>query len=147
MFSLRVVPVTFRHIQFFCEHIRPEDIAECLITHGDNPFDLTINEWVKAGTMALVNDNDEVFALGGVHDNQLWLLGTTLIAQNRMAFLRFTKKLILEDLLDANDYLYNVTWKVNSDHLKWLKWLGCEVVDENDDFALFLFRKEGVDIV
>ena len=142
--NLRLVPITFRHVIDFCKNIRPEDIAECLITSGDNPLDMTINEYVQAGAMCLINEKGEVLAIGGVHEEQMWLLGTTLIEKHKTAFLRYTKELILGDLMKVNERMYNITWKTNHLHSKWLKWLGCQVVEENEDFMLFLFeRKDG----
>lgn len=141
MSSLRLVPVTLRHIIDFCANIRPEDIAECLITTGDNPLDLTINEYIKAGAMCLINEKEEVLAICGVHNEQMWLLGTTRIENHKMAFLRYSKEIILGELLKVNKRLYNITWKTNHLHSKWLKWLGCKVVQENKNFILFLFER------
>ena len=94
--------------------------------------------------MCLINEKGEVLAIGGVHEEQMWLLGTTLIEKHKMAFLRYTKELILGDLMKVNERMYNITWKTNHLHSKWLKWLGCQVVEENEEFMLFLFeRKDG----
>lgn len=142
MSSLRLVPLTFRYIRDFCNNIRPEDIAECLITSGTNPLDLSINEYIQAGAMCLINDREEVLAVCGVHNEQMWLLGTKKIEENKTAFLRYSKELILGDLLKVNKRMYNIAWKPNHLHIKWLKWLGCKVLYENEDFLLFLFEQK-----
>lgn len=105
---------------------------------------MTINEYIQAGAMALVNQKDEVLAIAGVHEGIMWLLGTTLMETNKVAFMRWSKTCMLPQLLKVNKYMFNITWKVNSLHYKWLKWLGCIVLEENDDFVLFAFDQSSL---
>lgn len=137
-------PTRWADVEYVANNMRVEDIAECA-AGGLTPFD-ALHSGVTSGiTYTLVDKYEMPVALLGVtktsqeaQDGLIWLLGTPVLEQYPMTFLRRCKP-VLEALYDeANvDLLWNHTHKPNIVHHKWLKWLGFSFLREVGDFYEF----------
>ena len=52
-----------------------------------------------------------------------WMLASDLLVKIRKPFLRESKEW-LERMSEGYPYLYNMAWEKNTEHIRWLKWLG-----------------------
>ena len=122
---------------FLHNHLRPQDVRECLI-HGVTPYRALhmplYNKKCKTFT-ALVDDKPIcMFGTMGYDENRtgsIWLLGSSLIEQNYFSFLKASVEMI--ELMQCDyEILENV---VPADHTKTISWLG---------WLGFIFHKEPV---
>ena len=97
---------------------------------------------------ALVDDDDNVYAIGGFENHNVWMLCTDLVERDKILFLRSTKKL-LQDVMKKEGYLKNYVWIGNDLHVKWLEWMGAEFEEplyygyDSQPFKEFYFRPKG----
>lgn len=59
-----------------------------------------------------------------------WLVGTDLIAQHRREFLR-TTRLLTARMVSESPLLINLVAAENETSIRWLRWLGFDVRDDN----------------
>lgn len=65
-----------------------------------------------------------MFGVGGVDRVGVpWMLASPLLTKIRKQFLRESKA-FLDEMSCGYDKLWNVAWSKNTEHLRWLKWLG-----------------------
>lgn len=135
-------------MQDFLNHARPLDITEAEIM-DDKPFrNLKLDEFKTADV--IVDEEGKVYAIGGIDDSYfapvVWMLCTTRVEERPIEFLRFTKRL-LNDCMQTHTRLWNVVWKKNQLHIKWLKWMGAHFYEEHEvnkeTFIRFEFVREG----
>lgn len=148
---LKVEKMTIKHFLNFMEAKRPADVREVEIMNNIDFYDIPAADYADA--QVLVDENNEVYAIGGVQShvtdgvqlNYVWMLCTGMVERHQMKFLRATKKL-LDDYLEKYTHLENFVWLGNEQHVKWLKWMGANFHDvvkvNNEDFQLFVFAKE-----
>lgn len=148
---LRVEKMTIKHFLNFMEAKRPADVREVEIMNNLDFYDIPLADYADAEV--LVDENNEVYAIGGVqtvveNDFQLhyvWMLCTGMVERHQLKFLRAAKKL-LNEYLEQYTHLENFVWLGNDQHVKWLKWMGAKFFDRtkinNEDFQLFVFAKE-----
>lgn len=136
---MKLVPLTLRQLGDFLQNVREEDILEAELARGSAFIDNHVAN--LASSCAIVNDVGDVFAIGGVSDNTVWMLCTKRVVSNKTAFLRFTHKL-LKDTMSHFDYLHNYAYIHNKLHIDWLTWLGAEWGETKGNFRYFKFRKE-----
>lgn len=149
--KLRLETMKIKHFVNFMEHKRPADIKEVELMTELNFGDIPVLDYADA--TVLVDDNDAVYAIGGVQEvveddyklNIVWMLCTDKVEQHQIAFLRATKDL-LATYLDKYTHLANWVWLGNEQHVKWLKWLGAQFFDiqqqNGEDFQCFVFVKK-----
>lgn len=144
---LEVKPLTIKYLCDFYANARPLDLLEVEYARGVAFGDSNIDE-LRRNTMALVDDKDNVYAIGGYYSHVVWMLCTNKVEQNKIKFLRFIKD-YYSKVIEKEEWLYNYVWLGNELHVKWLKWLGATFKEEiykgtNDsEFMLFTFSKEG----
>ena len=148
---LKVEKMTIKHFLNFMEAKRPADVREVEIMNNIDFYDIPAADYADA--QVLVDENNEVYAIGGVQShvvdgmqlNYVWMLCTGMVERHQMKFLRAAKKL-LDDYLEKYTHLENFVWLGNEQHVKWLKWMGANFHDvvkvNNEDFQLFVFAKE-----
>lgn len=84
---------------------------------------------------------DKVLGFGGWDDTgNVWLVLTTEYNKHKVSFLRWGKK-YLGKLFDKFDTIYNVIWKKNVDHIKFLKFFGATFEDIGNDLLLFKIKR------
>lgn len=66
-------------------------------------------------------DTGEVYAIGGIEGDTIWVVCTTLVDQHALSFLRFCKPFFKKWVKYP---VTNYVWLKNTKHIKWLKWLG-----------------------
>lgn len=149
---MKLETMKIKHFMDFMEHKRPADIREVELMHECDLADVPVNHYADA--TVLVDDNDKVYAIGGVqavedennHYNIVWMLCTDRVEKHQITFLR-TAKDLLKSYLDKYNHLENVVWLGNTQHVKWLKWMGAEfyaVTQFNgENFQGFIFTKKG----
>lgn len=97
---------------------------------------------------ALIDDDENVYAIGGFDNHNVWMLCTDLVETNKILFLRSTKK-VLQDVMKKEGYLKNYAWLGNDLHIKWLKWMGAEFEEpiyygyDGQPFKEFYFKPKG----
>lgn len=141
---MKVVPLTVRMLLQFMQEVREIDKEEVVAATGVSFEDFLIKD--LADTQALVDEDGNVFAIGAIEDNSVWLITTTRIETQRIKFLRFTRQL-LKEALEEHGTLGNMVYLKNQVHVDWLTWLGCEYHPEvkmPEGFMLFLFRPKEV---
>ena len=148
---MKVKQMTIKHFMDFMNHKRPADIKEVEIMAELNFGDIPVLDYADA--KVLVDDDDNVYAIGGVQEvvedgyklNIVWMLCTDKVEQHQVAFLRAAKKLLVM-YLDKYTHLANWVWLGNEQHVKWLKWMGAQFFDiqqqNGEDFQCFVFVKK-----
>lgn len=97
---------------------------------------------------ALVDDDENVYAIGGFDNHNVWMLCTDLVETNKILFLRSTKD-VLKEVMKKEGYLKNYVWLGNDLHVKWLKWMGAEFEEpiyygyDGQPFKEFYFKPKG----
>lgn len=66
-----------------------------------------------------------IFGMGGEKGGVgvPWMLASPLLTKIRKPFLRECHK-YLEEMSEGHTHLFNVAWTKNTEHIRWLKWLG-----------------------
>lgn len=139
--KLHLEPTTIRQLGYFLVHVRDEDLVEAELSGEKEFIDNYLVELTSS--CSLVDEQGRVFAIGGIRDNTVWMLCTKHVEENKVAFLRFTKKL-LKDVMVHYPYLHNYVYVNNKLHVDWLTWMGAEWGDyiKDNQFRYFIFRKE-----
>ena len=149
--KLTVKNITIKHLVDFMARCRSDDMKEANRL-GVKLEDQTINS--MRNTVALVDDNDNVYAIGGIQAiderrGEVWMLCTYRVEMHPIAFLRASKTL-LENHLELFETLENRVWLNNNLHTKWLQWLGAEfhweTVDFTDNSVAFSLKRKQVEI-
>jgi hypothetical protein len=143
--------MTIKHFMNFMESKRPADVREVELMNGCDFYDVPVVDYADA--TVLVDDNDDVYAIGGVQQiveegvilNFVWMLCTDKVEKHQIAFLRAAKDL-LNRYLEKYIHLENWVWLGNEQHVKWLKWMGADFFDvrqvNGEDFQCFVFATD-----
>jgi hypothetical protein len=123
-------------------NMRPEDIEE-IEAGGREPL-VALQQGYdnSAHTYTLVTKDGHQAAILGVRDMDnpayglIWMLGTPLIEEYSMTFLKNSRP-VLDELLKDYACLYNVTYYKNEVHHKWLRWLGFTLHERQGDWIPF----------
>src|SRR5690606_34030015 len=114
-------------------NLREEDVQEILHASGLSPLHGLIHSFRPGTTLAVVW-GDEVVALFG-HSGDPgevgypWMLASPALSKIRKSFLRECRRHV-QEMLDIYGYLTNFVWAHNTVHIKWLQWLGFEILPE-----------------
>lgn len=85
---------------------------------------------------------DKVLGFGGWDDmGMVWLVLTNEYNKHKVPFLRWGKKYLNNKLLKRFDTVYNVMWKKNTDHIKFLKFFGATFKDIGNDLLWFTIKR------
>lgn len=84
----------------------------------------------------------KVLGFGGWDDmGMVWLVLTNEYNKHKVPFLRWGKKYLNNKLLKRFDTVYNVMWKKNTDHIKFLKFFGATFKDIGHDLLWFEIKR------
>ncbi len=143
--QLLVKTMTIGYFKNFLENARTEDIKEATIA-GDLPF-LQQPLTEIADAYALVDNDDNVYAIGGVYAgnrNYVWMLCTNMVETNTLKFMWNIRR-IYSDFLKEYGRMENIVWLDNVKHVRWLKALqakwGETLVVNGYKFQHFWFEK------
>lgn len=125
-----VIPTKSEHIHYVADRMRMEDEVEVRV-YGLSPYSGLLRSVEQSSRcMTLVSKDGEPAAILGVcrtanpQFDMVWLLGTDLIDQYPMTFLKHSKEVLQSLYRPGCDCLWNYVHKDNLMHRKWLKWLG-----------------------
>lgn len=122
--------------------IRPEDRKEIEILTG-LPVNRAVFVMIITGRSPIrkLTYGDEVLGFGGWEsDGCVWLILTNAYNKHKVSFLRWGKK-YLKDLLKKFNVIYNIVWKKNTDHVKFLKFFGATFEDIGNDLLFFTIKR------
>lgn len=130
MYELR--KVTLDDVKYFDKNARQADKDEVFLLTGR-----TIGE-VLTDTPNLEKDgnvwvvNNKIVAIFGVtkwdKDNIIWMLATNDFDKYTNIFKRDCRK-VFKDLIINYDYLYNYVHSKHYKAIRWLKWLGANILE------------------
>lgn len=116
-------------------YIRPEDAEEIRAGVGKSPL-VSLFDSLRTGgkTWACYDKRDRIVAMFGSGDEDgdvgsLWMLGSIFLKANRKAVLRDSRRAALAVSLGYR-LMTNLVDTRNTEHIRWLKWLGCTFSDE-----------------
>lgn len=120
--KLKVTKLTVIQLAAFREDMRLEDRLEWYYSSGCSFGNTPVNELDKA--LCLYDeDAGEVYAIGGIEADLIWVVCTRHVDMNPISFLRFCKPFFKQWVKYP---VTNYVWMKNEKHIKWLKWLGAE---------------------
>lgn len=130
---LTVEPATQAHAIQLADHLREEDAAEMMASHGLQPLEGLQLALHLSIVSKVILDGKRVVALLGVAPvaspegaGSIWLLGGKLVKRLPVAFTRTCAE-VLRQLVESFDVLLNMVWTQNKQALRWVKALGFEV--------------------
>jgi len=136
--KVTIEPMTLRTLNDFYKHMRAEDLAECLVaSNGQNFLDTPISELMAYGAVSIMYDHKECLGIAGYRDGMIWMVCTDHVLDHKVAFLRYTKECVMHLRKNSKVPLCNSVWKKNIVHVEWLKWLGAETLEEDENFYHF----------
>ena len=78
---------------------------------------------------ALVDEQGHIFAIGGIDESYdhpaVWMLCTRQVDKKPIKFLKNIRR-IYKEALEKHGRLWNIVWLGNSQHVRWLRWLGAK---------------------
>lgn len=111
-------------------NMREADQVEVWASHAMRPLEACLLSIAKTPEPLTIWKGDEPAALFGVvpvstvvRSGIIWLLGTVVIEQNPIPFLRHTKE-VMNFFLESHEHLYNWIHEDNRLSQRWLKWCG-----------------------
>ena len=108
-------------------HLRPDDYREITEGHGVNPLLAAVRP-LEEDNIYFTVPNGETAGMAGVEpDGRIFMLCTPAIEDYPITFAREAKKYIESR---PEPYLWNIIDARNTVHLKLLKWLGFEFLEE-----------------
>jgi hypothetical protein len=125
---LTVRPAVENDVTSLAPRLRAADVQE-VEAHGYTP-EQALHEgfWFTKAFTAVDRHGTPVcmFGVAPMHDpsvGAVWLLGTDLVKENRMSFLRLSLKWTME-FHKTFTVLGNIVDERNTVHIEWLRWLG-----------------------
>lgn len=123
------------HLVSISNDMRTGDVNEVWALGRHSPIQslvLSVNS-SQFSTIAVVNNTPcAVFGLSTpsvLSDNGCpWLLGANSMLKHKKLILQYSKVIVL-DMMNKYNYLYNYVHEDNLANIRWLKWLGFEIDD------------------
>jgi hypothetical protein len=140
--TLHITPATKEEAEWLAPRLREMDKKEVWASSGKSPEEVLPLSWelsTKSGKCYTIRgrDNTDPIAIFGVADGSiptehyrtgvLWMLGTPGVEGEAIQVCRAAGPWI-EYLGEDFDFLWNVVWNENKLHLRWLSWLGFDVL-------------------
>ena len=128
MAKVKILPITLEAAIEVASDLRPEDRREVEEGHGVDPFTSIVSKAQEGSCIYFTMPNGRTAGMAGVEDDgMIWMLTTTAIYEYPFAFTRGAKKFVENH---SNQKLWNIIDKRNTVHLKLLKFLGFEFLEE-----------------
>lgn len=135
MTKVEIVPGTWEHAIALAEHMSPADRREVWAADHLTPAQavrqsMAMSRRVWAGLI-----DGELACMFGVTDHGTalttvgvpWMMATKVIRRNPSLFLRRCRP-VVEEMKQGYDMLWNMADSRNKQTLKWLRWLGFEIL-------------------
>lgn len=120
--SLKVSKLNVLELCAFREKMREEDRLEWYYVSSCS-FGCTPISELHDALCLYDEDEGEVYAIGGIEGNTIWVVCTNLVDQHPLSFLHFCKPFFKQWVTYP---VTNYVWMKNTKHIKWLKWLGAK---------------------
>ena len=128
MAKVKILPITLEAAIEVASDLRPEDRREVEEGHGVDPFTSIVSKAQEGSCIYFTMPNGRTAGMAGVEDDgMIWMLTTTAIYEYPFAFTRGAKKFVENH---SHKRLWNIIDKRNNVHLKLLKFLGFEFLEE-----------------
>ena len=128
MAKVKILPITLEAAIEVASDLRPEDRREGEEGHGVDPFTSIVSKAQEGSCIYFTMPNGRTAGMAGVEDDgMIWMLTTTAIYEYPFAFTRGAKKFVENH---SHKRLWNIIDKRNTVHLKLLKFLGFEFLEE-----------------
>ena len=128
MAKVKILPITLEAAIEVASDLRPEDRREVEEGHGGDPFTSIVSKAQEGSCIYFTMPNGRTAGMAGVEDDgMIWMLTTTAIYEYPFAFTRGAKKFVKSY---SHKTLWNIIDKRNTVHLKLLKFLGFEFLEE-----------------
>ena len=128
MAKVKILPITLEAAIEVASDLRPEDRREVEEGHGVDPFTSIVSKAQEGSCIYFTMPNGKTAGMAGVEDDgMIWMLTTTAIYEYPFAFTRGAKKFVKSY---SHKTLWNIIDKRNTVHLKLLKFLGFEFLEE-----------------
>lgn len=129
--SLYVVPAQRRHVRMLGPHLRAADATECHLLARTDPTDALMQSFeVSTEAFTAMIGNTPVGMFGHVEQRDgngvIWLLGSERLTADLRDFLSASSEW-WERITSRYNKCFNVVSEQNTLHLRWLKWMGCEL--------------------
>jgi hypothetical protein len=123
--------------------LREEDKKEIWAYTGKEPYEALLNGVLLSDVVhTVVASNHVPIAIFGVLTHQkwsevgvVWLLGTPLLKEYRMQFLRNSRDWV-QWMHQKWPILHNYVYAENRLHITWLKWLGFKLINLHQEFGI-----------
>jgi len=121
--------------------MRQEDVDEVKACSGLFPAEALLLGVEKSVECYTLWAGDQPLAMYGIVEDQnpsigcIWLLGSDLIYEHRVAFLRISRPWI-ERFQSQYPILYNYIDARNTVHIRWLQWLGFSFISEHPEYGV-----------
>ena len=126
--KVKILPITLEAAIEVASDLRPEDRREVEEGHGVDPFTSIVSKAQEGSCVYFTMPNGRTAGMAGVEeDGLIWMLTTTAIYEYPFAFTRGAKKFVK---IYSHKTLWNIIDKRNTVHLKLLKFLGFEFLEE-----------------
>jgi hypothetical protein len=123
-------PIQAGDVHYLADNLRIPDREEIEAFKLDPLSGLESSVNVSDKVLTLVEpDGTPAALLGTTPHHKVWLLGTDAIERHPITFLRHSKE-VLEELFAGHPFLWNFVLKSNTLHIKWLQWLGFDLLPE-----------------
>lgn len=138
----KIAQASFEHIPYLAENMRHSDIREVRLASGRCP-EGSLNRAIGLSPDICYTwlRNDNPIAMFGVSTASLmsdkgcpWFLGTYEVYEDRMYWLRKSRK-IVDYMATQYTRLENYVWAKNTESVKWLKWCGF-VIDDPVEYGV-----------
>lgn len=152
-----IIPALAEHIQHIADNMRPGDRAELAAIRRTPSASLAASLRLSRVAWTGTIDGEPVCMFGVAPTSMLtpqkgrpWMLGTTMLDDNAIMFLRRNKPMI-EKMLDLFPELENYVAVSNVKAVEWLRWLGfsfCEpeAVGAGGELFTKFFKRRSVDV-
>jgi len=123
-----IKPCTYEAAYYVASNLRPDDYRECTEGHGLIPT-IHIPLSISSGeSVSFIVPDGRTAGIAGVNTNgAIWMLTTPAIHDFPITFAREAKRFVDSK---ADQLLWNIVDKRNTVHLKLLKFLGFEFLNE-----------------
>ena len=126
------VKTTMEDIVYVSEHLRQEDIDECMAINGQHPIDVLKESFLTAKECIVGKENNVILCLVGVtEDNQIWMLFTKEFNYMRPSIIKQAIP-IVKDLVKKYGYLHGYTGIENIFIQKFVRILGFSLTERAD---------------
>lgn len=128
--EVEVVPTTIKHIVELAHTMRQEDrdeIWHLARLNSEQSLKLSYEVSSHVRTVTLNKRVVCIFGMAGEGTTGYpWMLASPLLTKIRKTFLRQCREQLAE-ISGGRERLMNVAWSKNTEHIRWLKWLGFQL--------------------